>query len=76
MCMFVGRDSSDGTATRYGLDGPGIESRLGARFSAPVQAGPGARPASYKMGTRSFMGVKRPGRGLDHPPPSSAEVKE
>jgi hypothetical protein len=28
------------------------------------------------MGTGSFLGVKRPGRGVDHPPPSSAEVKE
>ena len=28
------------------------------------------------MGTVSFPRVKRPGRGLDHPPPSSAEVKE
>ena len=36
-----GRDSSVGIATRYGLDGPGIESRWGARFSAPVQTGPG-----------------------------------
>ena len=33
----VDRDSSVGTATSYGLDGPGIESRWGARFSAPVQ---------------------------------------
>ena len=24
----------------------------------------------------SFPGVKRPGRGVDHPPPCSAEVKE
>ena len=24
----------------------------------------------------SFPGVKRPGRGVNHPPPSSAEVKE
>jgi hypothetical protein len=24
----------------------------------------------------SFLGVKRPGRGVDHPPPSSATVKE
>jgi hypothetical protein len=45
-------------------------------FSAPVQTGPGAHPASYTIGTGSFPGVKRPGRGLDHPPPSSAEVKE
>jgi hypothetical protein len=28
------------------------------------------------MGTGSFPEVKRPGRGVDHPPPSSAEVKE
>jgi hypothetical protein len=27
----------------------------------------------YKV---SFPGVKRPGRGVDHPSPSSAEVKE
>jgi hypothetical protein len=48
----------------------------GARFSAPVQTGPGAHPASYTMGTGSFQGVKRPGRGVDHPPLSGAEVKE
>jgi len=49
---------------------------VGARFSAPVQTGPGAYPASYTMGTGSFPGVKWPGHGVDHPPPSSAEVKE
>jgi len=27
MCYFLGRDSSVGTATHYGLDGPGIEWR-------------------------------------------------
>jgi len=46
-----------GIATGYGLDGPGIESRWGARFSAPVQIGPGAHPASCTMGTGSFPGV-------------------
>jgi len=46
---LVGRDSSVGTATRYGLDGPGIESRWGARFFATVQTGPGAHPAFYTM---------------------------
>jgi hypothetical protein len=49
---------------------------VGARISAPVQTGLGAYPTSYTMGTGSFPGVKRPGRGLDHPPTSSAEVKE
>jgi len=74
--MLGGRDSVVGIATRYGLDGPGIESRKGRDFSAHVQTGPWAYPASYTMGTASFWRVKRPGRGVDHPPPSSAEVKE
>ena len=41
---------------------------VGARFSAPVQTGPGAHLASCTMGTGSFAGVKRPGRGADLPP--------
>jgi hypothetical protein len=72
----MGRDSLVGIATRYGLDGPGIESRWGAIFSAPFQTGPRANPASYTVGTGSFPRVKRPGRDVDHSPPSSAEVKE
>jgi hypothetical protein len=28
------------------------------------------------MGTGSLPGIERRGRGVDHPPPSSAEVKE
>jgi hypothetical protein len=35
----------------------------GARFSAPVQTGPRAHPASCTMGTGSFPGVKS-GRGV------------
>jgi len=66
----VGRDGVVGIATRYGLDGPGIESRWGARFFAPFQTGPDAHPASCAVGTGSFPGVKRPGRGVDHPPPN------
>jgi hypothetical protein len=76
MFWVVGRDSSVGIATCYGLDGPGIESRWGGRFSAAVQTGPGAHTASDTMCTGSFQGVNRPGRGVDHPPRSSAEVKE
>jgi hypothetical protein len=70
-----GPGGSVGIATDYGLDGPGIESRWGARFFAHVQTGPGAHPASCTMSTGSFPGEKRPGRGADHPPPSSAEVE-
>jgi hypothetical protein len=47
----------------------------GARFFASVQIGPGAHPPSYSMGTGSFPGVQRPGRGVDHPPTSRAEIK-
>ena len=50
-------------ATDYGLDGPGIESRWEARFSALVQTGSGAHPAPCTMGTGSFPGVKS-GRGV------------
>jgi len=50
-------------ANVYGMDGPGIESRCGARFSAPVQTGPGAHPSSCIMGTGSFPGIKS-GRGV------------
>jgi len=55
-------------ATRYGLDGPEIESRWGTRFSAPVQTVPRAHPASYTMGPGSFPGLKRPGREVDNLP--------
>jgi len=52
-----GSGSSVGTATDYRLDGPG--SNLGRdEIFPPVQTGPGAHPASCKMGTRSFLGVK------------------
>jgi len=57
--------------------GPGIDSWWGgARIFASVQTGPGTQPASYTMDTGSFLGVKRSGCGVDHPSPSSAEVKE
>ena len=50
---------------------------VGTRFSALVQTGPGAHPASCTMGTGSFLfGKVRPGRAADHSPPSSAAVME
>ena len=54
---------------------PTIQLPVGMRFSASVLTSPGAHPASCTMGTGSFLGVKRPGHGVDNPPPSSAEVK-
>ena len=61
--LWCGSGSVAGIATGYGLDVPGIESWWEARFSAPVQTGPGAHPASYTIGTGSFPGVKS-GRGV------------
>jgi hypothetical protein len=63
----MGRDSVVGITNVYGLGGPVIESRCGARFSSPVQTGPGTHPACYTMGTGSFPGVKRPSSGVGHP---------
>ena len=71
---LVDRDSSIGIATAYGLDGTGIEPLWGARFSTPVQTNTGTHPASCTTGTGSSPGVKRPGRGVDHPSKSSAEI--
>jgi len=52
--------------TRYGQDGPGIELQC-ERFFASVQTGPRVQPAFHVKDTVSFPGVKRPGRGVDHP---------
>jgi hypothetical protein len=67
--------SSVGIETDNELDGHGNLIPMGARFFEHVQTAPGAHPASCTMGTGSFPGAKRPGRGADHPPPSSAEVE-
>jgi len=71
-----GRDSSVGIATCYEMDGPGIASQWGARFSATVQPGPGVHPTSCKMSTESFPLVKRPGRVVNYSPSTSVEVKK
>ena len=47
-----------------------------ATFSAPVQTGSEAHPVSYTMGTGSFPGVKRPGRGVDQPPHLASRLKK
>ena len=56
------------------LDGSGIESRCWREFSSPSRPclGPTQPPLQYQV----FPGLKRPGCGIDQPPPSSAEVKE
>ena len=69
--IIPSRDSYSLRAVRSG-----DQTLVGARFSAPAQTSPGAHPAPSTKVTGSFPGVKRPGRGVDHPPASRAEVKE
>jgi len=74
--LHVGRDSSVGTATGYGLDGPGIESRWGRDF--PHLSRPTLGPPSLLYnGYRVFpAGKERPGRDAVPSPTSSAVVKK
>jgi len=46
------------------------------KFPAPFRSEPGPHPASYKMGTGSFLVVSDQGVALVTHPPPSAEVKE
>jgi hypothetical protein len=63
-----GPGSSVGIATDYGLDGPWTESRWGPdRPWSPASLLYNEYPV--------FPGVKRPGRGADHPLPPSAVVE-
>jgi len=74
--ISVGRHSSVGIATRYGLDGAGIKSQCEAKFSTPVQNGPGAHPASYTIG-KSYFSLGKVAEAWRWPStPSSAEVKQ
>ena len=52
--LVQSQDSTVSIVTRYELDGLGIESRWGVKFSAPFQTSPGAHPASCMIGTSLF----------------------
>jgi hypothetical protein len=69
-------DNSVGMETHYGAGRSGDRIPVVTRFSALVLTGPGNHSASYTMGTGSFPGLKRPGRGVDHLPTSTIEVKQ
>jgi hypothetical protein len=65
-----------GRATRYGLDGPCSEYRGGEIFRTHPNLpwGPSSLLCNgYRV---SFPGIKRPGRGVIYPPPSSVELKK
>jgi len=55
---MCGPGSVVGIATGYRVGRSGDQIPVVVRFSAPVQTGPGAQPASCTMGTGSYPGVK------------------
>ena len=72
--LYRGPGSVVGIATAYGLDGPGIESRLGEIFRTCPDRPWGPHSLLYN-GYRVFPGGKvLPGRDAELSPPSSAEV--
>ena len=73
-CCFqqslMGRDSSIGIATRYGLDGFGVRTLVVATFSAPFKTGLGLTHLSVPW-ARGLFPV-----ALTNHPPTNMEVKE
>jgi len=65
------RESAVGTGWTVRVSNSG-----GAIFSVPVQTYPEGHPSSYTMGTGTFPGVKRPRRGVDHPPHIAPRLKK
>jgi hypothetical protein len=62
--------------TCYGVDGPGSNLGGGEIFRIRPDLSWGPPSLLYNGYRASFPGVKRPERGVDHPLPYSAEVKE
>jgi hypothetical protein len=73
--LIADLDSSVIIVTACRLDGLGVESRWGRHFPHPsrLALGPIWPPVWWVPG---LCWVKQLGRGIDHPPPSSSEVKE
>ena len=71
-----GRDSSVGIATCYGLDGPGIESRWRQAFPYPSRTVLGPTQPPVQWVPALSRGVKRPGRGVDHPTHLAPRLKK
>jgi hypothetical protein len=72
----VVRDSSVGIATRYVLTVRGSNLGGGEIFRTRPDRHWGPPSLLYNGYWVSFPGVKRPGCGVDHLPPASAEVKD
>ena len=71
---YAGRDGSVGIATRYGLNGPGIESWRGRDFPYPCRPSLGLTQPRVQVVTGLFAGGKAAGAWRSPPIPYSAEV--
>ena len=69
------RDSSVDTATRYEVECPGIEFRWGRNFSQPSRPALGPTQPPTKLVPGFFPVAKRPGCGVDYPPPLAPRLK-
>ena len=72
----MGRDSSEGIATRYGLEGPGIESWWRGEIFRTRPGRLWSLPSLLHNGYGSFPGIKRTGRGVYHPPHLAPRLKK
>lgn len=73
--MLAAWNSVVGIARHYALDGP--RSNAGAGQICPTYTDRRRGPSSLLYNGRrvSLAGVKRPGRGADHPPPYSTGIE-
>ena len=71
----MGRDSAVDIVTGYGLDSPGIEFRRRRGFPHLSRPALGSTQLFIQWVT-GLPGLKRLGRDVHHPLPSSAEVKK
>jgi len=60
----------------YELDGPGIESRWGRDFPQSSRPAIGPTQPRIQWEPGFSRGVKRPGRGFDHPPHVEPRLKK
>jgi len=72
---IMGRDSSVGIVTGYGLDGPGSNPGGGEIFRTRPDKRWGPTSLLYN-GSRFFPGVKRPMRCFVHPPHKTPRLKK
>ena len=76
VCGMIRTEILPWVITRYWLDGPGIESRLGDEIFRTRPDWPWGLPSLLYNGHRGFPGSKAAGAWRWTPTPSSTEVKE